>query len=169
MNWHDEREDYDDEPQQHRVTTEQLVYRTAAAVWTFGLFQLGICLIGLFLPAMILLERSVQGPRPFKADVRTGLSVAALSLLGAALAGIVLYGSTRISEFRRYPWALVAAVLTTLSFPCVFLGMFTIPLGVWAMIVLLRTDVRARFAAVARGTMDPAPPEAPDARRTDPA
>jgi hypothetical protein len=133
------------------------------------MFQFGVSLL---VPLLFIggLAESMWEGRPIRAvDVRVGVVAVPVALAGIGIAIVVVRGSVAMRRFRRYPWAVAAAVLTVLSLPCVFALPFASPVGVWTLIVLRRPDVRARFAAVARGTMKAAPPEAPDARRTDPA
>ena len=81
----------------------------------------------------------------------------------------IVRGAGRMRACRNYRLAVTAAVLSFLPLPLYYCLPISAPVAVWAFITLLRRDVRARFAAVARDTMNPAPPEAPDARRPDPA
>lgn len=74
--------------------------------------------------------------------------VFSLSLAGTVSGIVVLLGARAMTLFRRYYLCVVAAALAMRSFPVVYTGVLTIPLGAWALVILLRPRVRARFAAV---------------------
>ena len=84
--------------------------------------------------------------------------------LAVAAPILVMRGAGDMRRFRRYWWAVTAGVLTLFAIPIIHLGVFQLPLGLWVLQVLARRDVRARFDAVARGTIPSAPTEASDAR-----
>jgi len=84
--------------------------------------------------------------------------------VATACAIIVTRAANDLKRFRHYQLVVAGAILTLLSVPCIFLGVIQVPLGVWLIALLLRRDVRARFEAVARGTIREAPPEDRDAR-----
>jgi hypothetical protein len=155
---HDEREDYDDEPWRGRLTAEQVVKPPADWLWSCGMFQLGasLCLAGFF--GSVLLQRvwERQPIRPL--DLNAIFIWLPTALAGVAAAKIVLRGSAAMRQLRRYPWAMAAAVLTTLSVPCILALPYGAPVGIWALAVLLRPDVRARFEATDRGTINESRP-----------
>jgi tRNA A-37 threonylcarbamoyl transferase component Bud32 len=53
---------------------------------------------------------------------------------------LMIYGGVQMVQMRSYAWAIAAAILGIIS--CSIVG---IPLGIWALIVLARTDVREAF------------------------
>jgi len=161
---HDPRDDYDDEPWRGRLTAEQLVKPPADWLWSCGMFQLGVSLLVLLLFIGGLFESMSEGRRIRPAEIRAGAITIPVALVGIGIATVVLFGSGGMRRLRRRPWAVAAAVLTLLSLPCVFAVPFAGPIGVWALSVLCRRDVRAWFAAVARDTMKPAPAGPTDAR-----
>ncbi len=65
-------------------------------------------------------------------------------LLGVASGGVVIAGAMSMMSLRRYPLAVAASVLAMLPLvsPCCFLGL---PFGIWSLVVLLQSDVRAGF------------------------
>jgi hypothetical protein len=171
---HDPRDDFDDEPWRGRLAPEHLVRWPASAMWVFGLVQLLLSLVGLLLLGLVVLERAVTGR-----DDPTGnwrnlflsedfLFILAVCIVGTMANLVVMRGAAGMGRFRRYPWAVIASLLAVFSLPFVYFAVFTIPVGVWALLVLCRRDVRARFAADARGTIPGSPPEVSDARRTSP-
>lgn len=64
-------------------------------------------------------------------------------VLGPTLIGIpILVGAIRMRQGRNYWFAMLAAILALVPCPTV---MFSLPFGVWALIVLNRAEVRAAF------------------------
>ena len=57
---------------------------------------------------------------------------------------VVLWGSFQMLRMRSYFWARAAAAMAIVPIcgPCVILG---VPLGIWALIVLRKPEVRAAF------------------------
>ncbi len=60
------------------------------------------------------------------------------------VAGVTIAGSVSMMSLRRYPLAVIAAILSMLPFatPCCVLGL---PLGIWALVVLFRPEVSQSF------------------------
>ena len=56
----------------------------------------------------------------------------------------IIIGSVSMLRLRGYRQAMVAAIVAIIPFcsPCLFMG---IPFGIWSLVLLRRTDVRARF------------------------
>jgi hypothetical protein len=156
MSEHDPREDYDDEPWKAKCAPDHVVRWPASAMWVFALVQLLLSVVGLILLSLAVLVRAVSGGDDTTGSWRTlFLSDDFLIILIVCIVGLtanyaVLRGAAGMGRFRRYPWAVSASVLTLLSIPFIYFAVFTVPVGVWALIVLCRRDVRARFAANAR-------------------
>jgi hypothetical protein len=85
--------------------------------------------------------------------------VLSLSLAGAASGIVVLLGARAMPLFRRYHLCVLAAALAMLSFPVVYTGVLTIPVGAWALVILLRPRVRARFDVVRQSSASVTEPE----------
>jgi hypothetical protein len=166
MSEHDPREDYDDEPWKGQLAPDHVVRWPASAMWVFGLVQL-LATVLWFVFGIVLL---VTGPRDGPAQWPDFFTDEVFrNLVGIGAAGVVanlviLRGAAGMHRFRRYPWAITAAVLTLFAVPCFYFAVIMTPFGVWALIVLCRRDVRARFAATASGRMNAPPPETTDAR-----
>ncbi|HKW30799.1 MAG TPA: malectin domain-containing carbohydrate-binding protein, partial [Verrucomicrobiae bacterium] len=58
---------------------------------------------------------------------------------------LILFGALQMLRLRSYAWALAAAILSIVA--CSLIGL---PMGIWALIVLARPDVRETFANAAR-------------------
>jgi hypothetical protein len=58
----------------------------------------------------------------------------------------IAYGAWCMRTGKHYKVALIAAILASIPFlaPCIWMG---IPLGIWALVVLRRSEVRAAFDA----------------------
>ena len=130
------------------------------------MIQLGFALVGcIWLPGALLW--SWIDPEFFGDDGPEWLEVLIGTLAVAACVGqnmVIVVGMRRLARFRNYRLAFWATLLSFLPLPIFYCGLVTIPLSVWALVVVLNRDVRARFAEVARGKMTSAPPEATDAR-----
>ena len=60
------------------------------------------------------------------------------------VAGVTIAGSVSMMSLRRFPLAVIAAILSMLPIatPCCVLGL---PLGIWALVVLFRPEVSQSF------------------------
>lgn len=58
---------------------------------------------------------------------------------------VIMLGGWHMIRLRSYSWALVASILAVLPLSAGF--MLGFPMGVWALVVLYRSDVQAAFAA----------------------
>ena len=119
---------------------------------------IGLIMVGALnvISAVVLLlgrlVRLISGPQPVIAneDERLGYEVAGIyfpivSLLSLAAAPIIVFGATQMLGVRRYSLAVLAAILALIPFSsvCCISG---IPIGIWALIVLLNPHVKAAFA-----------------------
>jgi len=156
MSEHDQREDYDDEPWKGRLAPKHFVRWPASAMWAFGLVQLLLSIVGLILLGLAVLERAVAGQDNAAGSWQSlflsddFLIILFVCVIGTTANLVVMRGAAGMGRFRRYSWAVAASVLLVLSVPFIYFAVFTVPLGIWALIVLCRRDVRARFGANAR-------------------
>jgi len=162
----DERDDYDDEPWRKRPDVAQWVHWPALFLGGFAVVQLLLSIAGcLWLPGAMVWKwidpEFYDDDGPQWPEVIIGTLV---FFCCVALNAFVIIGVRRMAKFRSYRLVLWAVGLSFLPLPLVSCGMVSVPLSIWALVVLLNRDVRARFEAVARGTMIEAPPETPDAR-----
>lgn len=67
-------------------------------------------------------------------------------ILGLCASGFVIYGSMQMKGLKNYTMALVAAIVAIIPCfipcPCCFVG---IAAGIWAIIVLIKPEVKAAF------------------------
>jgi predicted Ser/Thr protein kinase len=75
---------------------------------------------------------------PFHLGGLIGYSVVMFKIVPAFL---ILFGAVQMMEIRNYAWAVAAAIVAILS--CSLIGF---AVGIWALVVLMRADVREAFA-----------------------
>ena len=69
-----------------------------------------------------------------------------MSIISIAICGVVIFGAMKMKALQSYVFAMVAAILPMLPciWPCCCLGL---PVGIWALIVLLDKNVKAAFTS----------------------
>jgi len=78
-----------------------------------------------------------------------GIASVSLVFFKVIPALLILFGAFQMLQLRNYAWALAAAILSIVA--CSLVGL---PMGIWALIVLARQDVRETFA---RASVSPPP------------
>jgi hypothetical protein len=61
--------------------------------------------------------------------------------------GFAVFGAVMMRSLKAYPVALMAAIVSAI--PCLFTScccVFSMPAGIWAIVVLMKPDVRAQFS-----------------------
>ena len=74
-----------------------------------------------------------------------GMADAGLVFFKVIPALLILFGAFQMLQLRSYAWSIAAAILSIVI--CSLIGL---PIGIWALIVLARQDVRETFANAAR-------------------
>ena len=66
------------------------------------------------------------------------------NIFGLAVSIVILVGAVKMQSLRSYSFAFTAALLAVVPCltPCCFLGL---PLGIWALVVLNKPEVKAQF------------------------
>jgi hypothetical protein len=66
------------------------------------------------------------------------------NIFGLAVSIVILVGAMKMQSLRSYNFAFTAALLAVVPCltPCCFLGL---PLGIWALVVLNKPEVKAQF------------------------
>ena len=77
-------------------------------------------------------------------DVVAYAGIGFVAVLFMAFAAIVLRGAAGMMKLRNYPFSVVTSVVAAVTGPGALLGL---PFGVWALVELIRPEVRAAFAA----------------------
>lgn len=99
-------------------------------------------LLVLSLPVQVIRLSNIDTSTPEGAGELAGGIAALVAWMAVTLA--IIIGSIGMLRFRGYSGALTAAILAIIPIcsPCLVLG---IPFGIWAVVVLLRPEVRGRF------------------------
>ncbi len=71
---------------------------------------------------------------------------AAIYLFFALAAAVTFVGALRMKSLKNYGLGVTSAVLAILPCTTYICCMFTMPLGIWALIVLLKPEVKAEFS-----------------------
>ena len=147
MTGHDEREDYDDRPWKGQLAHPSVVRAPATALWVIGLVQFLCTLLGAPFGLLLFGPGAPDGPDDWAGVFRNQgfWNLVAICAAGVVSNLLIMRGANHMLGCRRYPWAVTSAVLTMLSVPCIYFAILTVPVGSWALVVLLRRDVRARF------------------------
>ncbi len=66
------------------------------------------------------------------------------SFLGLLVAVFIIYAALKMKDLQQWNLAVVASILAMLPCinPCCIIGL---PIGIWALVVLMRPDVKAAF------------------------
>lgn len=84
-----------------------------------------------------------QGNEQLMAMMSGGM-VVFINILGLAMAGLVFFGALKMMKLEMYGLAIAASVIAMIPCvsPCCLLGL---PIGIWALVVLLNQEVKAAF------------------------
>lgn len=76
----------------------------------------------------------------------SGITVV-LSVMGLGVNGFIIYGGLQMKNLQNYTMALIAAIIAVIPCfspcPCCFVG---IAVGIWAIVILVKPEVKAAFA-----------------------
>lgn len=67
-----------------------------------------------------------------------------IGLVGMVLSGLMVFGGMQMRNLKGYGFALTACVLGIL--PCTNCCCVTLPIGVWALTILTKPDIKAAFS-----------------------
>jgi predicted Ser/Thr protein kinase len=113
----------------------------------------GLVITGLLnwlaIPVLLLVTGTVQN------DVDRHNLFIALPLAAVVLGSIIFAAGLKMKRLETYGLAILGSVCAVLVTPGNLLGL---PIGIWALVVLTRREVRAAFAARARGDLGSPPP-----------
>ena len=89
---------------------------------------------------------AVNGGNGAMAGMMSGAIGVVVRLLMLVLCGVIILGGMKMQKLQSYNLAMAAAVVALLpcSCPCCLIG---IPLGIWALVVLMKPEVKAAFTA----------------------
>jgi len=102
-------------------------------------------------------ERHMSVPEQFRLSLRAffltgGLLVAVPIVFGAIVSLLILIGAIRMRRLESLGWARTSAVLAMipLPLPCPLAWPLGLAMGIWALVVLSRPEVKAAFASAAK-------------------
>lgn len=85
-------------------------------------------------------------------------SVLFVFLLGIVAAPMIIYGAIKMLNCASYGWAKAASILAIIPFTsCCFL--VGAPIGIWALVVLSKPEVKMFFERGGANYQQPAPPQ----------
>lgn len=110
---------------------------TAGIGAAFQIMGLALHLLGMGMGAL------ADGNRGIPQMVFGGAGII-FRILGLLMSGIVFMGASKMKNAESYGFAMAAAIIAMIPCigPCCLLGL---PLGIWALIVLLKPEVKAAF------------------------
>lgn len=135
-------------PTDPRETAARLVNAPAIALLVTAIVGAFICLLGLLAN---LFGMGFGGMPDFGGDERLAMFLSggigtAVNLLGLLVAALVLFGAMRMRQLRSWGLAMTVSILAMIPCvsPCCVLGL---PIGIWALVILLRPEVKSAFTA----------------------
>ena len=114
-----------------------------------GLMVVGLWKLLSALTAMMFLSGHAHGLESMLGRIDIGpffgMADAGLVFFKVIPALLILFGAFQMVQLRSYAWSIAAAILSVVI--CSLVGL---PIGIWALIVLARQDVKETFANAAR-------------------
>jgi hypothetical protein len=103
------------------------------------LLSLAVNLLGVGLGAV----DAGGGAGPTDALFMGGIAIVS-SGIGIVVAGVIMYGAIKMRSLESYSLSMVSTILAMVpcTSPCCLIG---IPIGVWALVILNRPEVKAAF------------------------
>ncbi len=152
MSEHDQREDYDDGPRKRPNNIAGWVHWPGLVLTGFGAIQFALSIAGfLWLPSAMVLKwvdpEFYDDDGPQWPEVILGTLIFAICTV---LNLVVIIGARRMAKFRSYRLVIWSIALSFIPLPLISCGMISLPASIWALVVVLNPDVRARFEDVAR-------------------
>jgi hypothetical protein len=86
---------------------------------------------------------AAQGREGFMGMLSGGIGIV-FNLIAIAVAGVIIFGALKMQKLQNYTLAMAASVIAMVPCisPCCILGL---PLGIWALVILLKPEVKAAF------------------------
>lgn len=105
------------------------------------LVQLAALLLNIF---GVSLGAMQQGRQEAWMNMFSGTMGIASRLITMVIAGLIFYGALKMQKLEQYGWAITASILALVPClsPCCLVGL---PVGIWALVVLARPEVKAAF------------------------
>jgi hypothetical protein len=88
-----------------------------------------------------------QGPRGGRANdadlLASVVARAVVLVVGICWAGIIFVGAGKMKNLESYGYAMTACI--TALIPCTLCFLFTLPFGIWGLVVISRPEVKSQF------------------------
>jgi hypothetical protein len=132
-----------------RIRAEQAVNGPAIALIVTAGLGIAVGLLGLIL-TLAKMDTTQEMPgldpefvRYFRMFAYGPIGIS-LKILGIAVSVFILYGALRMQKLTNYGLVMTAAIIAMIPCfsPCCLLGL---PFGIWALIVLSKTEVKSQF------------------------
>jgi len=107
------------------------------------LFYLGFTAVSLFAGGMGFLMPS-SGSDPLS-GMLGGVFAALIYGVFAIFAGVAFVGALRMKQLRSYNFAMTAAIIAIVPCTTYICCILATPLGIWALVVLMKPEVKAAF------------------------
>jgi hypothetical protein len=129
------------EARQQVNTPAILLMVVAGLSIAYGLFSLVTSLTGGGIPAELLNDPKFQEFRPW---MERSQSFGAIGpLFQIALNGVVLFGALKMKNLENFGLSMAAAIIACI--PCCSCCCLGIPVGIWALVVLNKPEVKSAF------------------------
>ena len=131
-------------PEKSTVAATGMIVAPAVGLMVVGLWKLLSALT-----AMMFLSGHAHGLESMLGQIDIGpffgMADAGLVFFKVIPALLILFGAFQMLQLRSYAWSIAAGILSIVI--CSLIGL---PIGIWALIVLARPDVKETFANAAR-------------------
>lgn len=95
-----------------------------------------------------------RGPGAGVAAITILVMMTLVGFMTIAPAVAMIVGGSRLRQLRSPGWVMAAAVAAIVSFLIGVCGVFTLPVGIWALLVAMDPDVKREFARRRTDTID---------------
>jgi hypothetical protein len=134
---------FDEEPQAVDPIVRQSVELPATFILVLSILALALTTVGLFLSPAVFLSENNAAASELAAQFAGNVFV---SLVQMAIYGLTAYSAWQMRSITSYAWSMAAAVI--MCIPCIGpCCPFGIPVGIWAIVVLNKPEVKQAFEA----------------------
>lgn len=137
---------------------QEKVKAPAIAMLILGVLQvlqgLGVLVLSLFVGSIARMPGFADRPEAVEIE-RMGPMITvfygAASVFLLAVAGFVIFAALRMMKLRSWTLCLIAAILTAVPCTSLYVCILGVPIGIWAIVVLLDKQVKSAFEGTAAG------------------
>ena len=96
------------------------------------------------LPGVAGMRQQHMANQPAWANMFSGGVGVVFSVIGIALAAVILVGALKMKKLESYGFAMAASIIAMIPClsPCCLIGL---PIGIWALVVLSKPEVKSAF------------------------